>query len=135
MKRNRFSPVLQLVVTEFRLYIREPSAFFFTLIFPLLLMLLFGSIWGNDPFPGATYGYIDAFTSAFIGLVILTSGVMHLTVNMASYREKGILKRFRATPISPVTLLAAQLIALLAITVLGPRFSEDTNNGRILNFG
>ena len=119
MKRNRFSPVLQLVIIEFKLYIREPSAFFFTLIFPLLLMLLFGSIWGNDPFPGATYGYIDAFTSAFIGLVTLTSSVNHLTVNIAAYREKGILKRFRATPVSPVTLLAAQLIVLLAITTLG----------------
>ncbi len=64
-------------------------------------MLLFGSIWGNDPFPGAEYGYIDAFTSAFIGIVILTAGTMDLTINIATYREKGILKRFRATPRFP----------------------------------
>lgn len=119
MKHNQKSPVLQLVATEFRLYVREPSAFFFTLIFPLLLMLLFGSIWGNDPFPGETFGYIDAFTSSFIGLVVLTSGIMHLTVNIAAYREKGILKRFKATPVSPVSLLSAQLIVLLAISALG----------------
>ncbi len=104
---------------ELKLYLREPSAFFFTVIFPLLLMLLFGSIWGNDPFPGAEYGYIDAFTSAFIGIVILTAGTMDLTINIATYREKGILKRFRATPVSPVSFLAAEMLSILVISMMG----------------
>ena len=113
------SKTLKLCAMELKLYLREPSAFFFTLIFPLLLMLLFGSIWGNDPFPEADYGYIDAFTSAFIGIVILTAGISNLTIGIATYREKGILKRFRAAPISPVSFLLAQMGAILAVSAMG----------------
>lgn len=116
---NPFNGMLSLVGTEFKLYLREPSAFFFTLIFPLLMMLLFGSIWGNDPFPGTVYGYIDFSTSSFIGLVALTSGFMHLTINIATYREKGILKRFKAAPVSPVAFLAAHLTAMMVISFAG----------------
>ena len=104
---------------EFILYLREPSAFFFTLIFPLMLMMLFGSIWGNQPFPEQFFGYIDYSASSFIGMVILTTGIMNLTVNIASYREKGILRRFMATPVSPVSFLMAEMGAILVITVMG----------------
>ena len=104
---------------ELKLYLREPSAFFFTMIFPLLLMLLFGSIWGNEPFPEQTFGYIDYSTASFIGIVILTAGIMNLTISIAAYREKGILRRFKATPISPVCFLAAEMMSILVVTIMG----------------
>lgn len=104
---------------EFVLYLREPSGFFFTLIFPLMLMMLFGSIWGNDPFPGMNFGYIDYAVPAFIGMVIATSGIMGLTTSIAAYREKGILRRFKASPISPLLVLTAALSSLFMITVAG----------------
>lgn len=109
----------RLGVVELRLYLREPSAFFFTLIFPLLLMLLFGSIWGNQPFPEQFFGYIDYSAASFIGIVILTTGIMNLTVNIASYREKGILRRFMATPLTPVSFLMAEMGSILVITSMG----------------
>ncbi len=104
---------------ELRLYLREPSAFFFTLVFPLLLMLLFGSIWGNEPFPDQHFGYIDFATPAFIGIVLLTAGIMNLVISVAVYREKGILRRFRATPVRPVAFLAGQMATMLIVTSLG----------------
>lgn len=116
---SSLSSVARLGAVELRLYLREPSAFFFTLIFPLLLMMLFGSIWGNEPFPEQFFGYIDYSAASFIGIVILTTGIMNLTVNIASYREKGILRRFMATPLSPVAFLMAELGAILIITALG----------------
>ena len=104
---------------EFILYLREPSGFFFTLIFPLLLMMLFGSIWGNDTFPDQIFGYIDYAVPAFIGMVIATSGLMGLTTSIAAYREKGILRRFKASPVSPLLVLTAELSALFMITIIG----------------
>ncbi len=104
---------------EMKLYVREPSAFFFTLIFPLLLMLLFGSIWGNTPFPQQFFGYIDYSAASFIGIVMLTAGIMHLTINIASYRENGVLRRYMATPITPVSFLAAEALTMLIMTVMG----------------
>jgi ABC-2 type transport system permease protein len=109
----------KLTRAEFILYLREPSGFFFTLIFPLLLMMLFGSIWGNEPFPGENFGYIDFAVSAFIGMVILTTGISGLTTSIAAYREKGILRRFKAAPISPLLVLMAELSSLFVITIMG----------------
>ncbi|MCD4775127.1 MAG: ABC transporter permease [Candidatus Aegiribacteria sp.] len=109
----------RLTRAEFILYLREPSGFFFTLIFPLLLMMLFGSIWGNEPFPGENFGYIDFAVPAFIGMVILTTGISGLTTSIAAYREKGILRRFKAAPISPLLVLTAELSSLFIITVMG----------------
>lgn len=109
----------KLAATELLLYLREPSAFFFTLIFPLMLMMLFGSIWGNDPFPGETFGYIDFSVPAFIGMVILTSGISCLTANLSAYRERGILRRFRAAPLTSVSILMAQVTAVFAVTIGG----------------
>ena len=116
MKKNSFTEIIK---AEMLLFIREPSAFFFTLMFPLLMMLLFSSIWGNDPFPGEFFGYVDFSVSAFMGMVIATGFLMSLTVTMATYREKGILKRFRATPVSPFAILVGQLTSVFAVTVGG----------------
>ena len=110
---------LKLTRAEFILYLREPSGFFFTLIFPLLIMMLFGSIWGNEPFPEENFGYIDYSVPAFIGMVILTCGIMGLTTSIAAYREKGILRRFKASPISPLLVLMAELSSLFIIAVMG----------------
>ena len=37
----------QLIVVQFKLFYREPAAFFFTLVFPVLLLVVFGSIFGD----------------------------------------------------------------------------------------
>ena len=113
------SPFITVSKSEFILYLREPSAFFFTLIFPLLLMLLFASMWGNEPFPGEEFGYVDFSVTAFMGMVMVTSFIMSLTTSMAAYREKGILKRFRAAPVTPFSILMGQFAAVFAVTVAG----------------
>ncbi len=101
------------------MFLREPSAFFFTMVFPLLMMLLFSSMWGNEPFPGEAYGYVDFSVPAFMGMVMATSGIMSLTISIAAYREKGILKRFRATPVSPSAILLGQFASVFTVTVAG----------------
>lgn len=115
----RLKAITALTKAEIILFIREPSSFFFTLIFPLLMMLLFSSIWGNEPFPGQEFGYVDFSVPAFIGMVMATSGIMSLTVSIATYREKGILKRFRATPVKPDSILIGQLFSVLLVTIAG----------------
>ncbi len=115
----RYKAISAITRSEVILFIREPSAFFFTLIFPLLMMLLFGSIWGNEPFPEVEFGYVDFSVPAFIGMVMATSGIMALTVTIATYREKGILKRFRATPVKPDSILIGQLLSVLLVTIAG----------------
>jgi ABC-2 type transport system permease protein len=52
-------------------------------------------------------------------MIIATTGLMAITITMATYRENGILRRLRTTPVSPLVVLAAQVIVVFAMTTLG----------------
>jgi ABC-2 type transport system permease protein len=93
---------------------------FFTLAFPLMMLFLFGSIYGNTPaeiFGG--YGTIDISVPAYTAMIIATTGLVGLTITMAAYRENGILRRLRTTPVSPLVVLASQVIVLFLMTTFG----------------
>lgn len=112
--------LLKMTWMEAKLFLREPVGAFFTLVFPLMMLLLFGSIYGNEPtsmFGG--YGTIDISVPAYTAMIVATTGLMGLTITMAAYRENGILRRLRTTPVSPLAILAAQVIVLFLMTSLG----------------
>lgn len=88
-------------VIECKLFVRQPAAAFFTFIFPVLVFLLFGSIFGEAPMwnrPDVRYidYYAPALMSAYIGQAGLTSLINFLT----EYRLIGILKRYIISPLS-----------------------------------
>jgi ABC-2 type transport system permease protein len=105
---------------EIKLFLREPIGAFFTLIFPLMMLFLFGTIYGNDPSPYFNgYGTVDVSVPAYTGMIIGTTGIMGLSITMSAYREKGILRRLRATPLRPQVILAAQVAVIFMMTVVG----------------
>ncbi|MCJ7622969.1 MAG: ABC transporter permease [Anaerolineaceae bacterium] len=106
--------------TEIKLFLREPIGAFFTLLFPLMMLFLFGSIYGNTPSPYFNgYGSVDVSVPAYTAMIIGTTGIMGLTITMSAYREKGILRRLRATPLRPQTILAAQVVVIFTMTMAG----------------
>lgn len=106
--------------TEFKLYLREPIGAFFTLIFPLMMLFLFGSIYGNEPSPLFNgYGSVDVSVPAYTAMIIGTTGILNLAITMSAYREKGILRRLRATPLRPQVILVAQVVVTFMMTVAG----------------
>ena len=112
--------LLKLTWMETKLFFREPIGAFFTLVFPLMMLFLFGSIYGNMPsvhFNGL--GTIDISIPAYTAMIIATSGLMSITITMSAYRENGVLRRFKTTPVSPLTILVAQVIVVFAMTLLG----------------
>jgi len=111
-----------LIVAQCRLFVREPAAFFFTLVFPTLLLLLVGAIWGNgtDPvFYGGRFGAVDAAVPAYAGLILGTVGLIGLPISAAAARQYKILKRYRATPMTPMTYFAADVAVALASALAG----------------
>ena len=110
----------KLTLTEIKLYLREPPAVFFVLVFPVMILLLFGTIFGQYPVPGRPgLQGIDLQAPAYTGMVIGTTGLIGLPATLAAYRERGILRRLRATPLHPSRILSAQVIVNLLMTLLG----------------
>jgi ABC-2 type transport system permease protein len=112
--------VTQMALFEGRRMLRSFPAVFFALAFPVMLLLLFGGIYGNEPrafFDGR--GTIDVSVPAYACLVIAVTGVMSFPLGLAEYRERRILKRLRATPVSPARMLAAQMSVNVALTAAG----------------
>jgi len=109
-----------LTYTEFKLFIRTFANVFFALVFPSMLLLMFGGIYGNEPsdlFQG--HGTVDVSVPAYIAMIIAVTGIMSLPLSVSGYRERKILKRFKATPINPFYILLSQIFINFIMTILG----------------
>jgi ABC-2 type transport system permease protein len=113
---------IKLFTMQLKLYLREPVAFFFSLAYPVLLLLLFGFIYGNEPSPefwGRNFGTVDASVPAYAGIIIGTVALMGIPIDTAAARETGVLRRYRATPLRPIIYMTASLAVYLVIALLG----------------
>lgn len=112
--------ILRLTAFEFKLFSRNFMNMFFLLLFPTLMILLFGGIYGNEPFEMyGGFGTIDISVPAYAGMIISVTGLMSLPLTICEYREKKILKRYKATPIEPVYVILSHVLVCLVMTVVG----------------
>lgn len=112
--------LLKMSWMEAKLFLREPASAFFTLVFPLMYLLLYGAISGNEPTPMYNgQRTIEVAIPSLTAVIIAMAGLMSNTMTMATYREKGILRRLQTTPVSPLIVLVAQVIVIFAMTSLG----------------
>lgn len=101
------------------LLLREPAAVLFTLLLPLVLLSLNGSA-GNAPDPrlgGA--GTVDVLMAGYLVYVMATSTMMALAETLADYRDRGILRRLRITPLRPWQILGSHALTHLAMSAAG----------------
>ena len=111
--------LFKMSLIETKLFFREPAAVFFTLAFPVMVLLLFGSIFGGYPIPGTELRGIDISTPGYTGMIIGTVGLIGLPITLAGYRQQGVLRRLRATPLHPSVILGAEVLVNLLMTALG----------------
>ncbi|MDR1014782.1 MAG: ABC transporter permease [Coriobacteriales bacterium] len=108
------------VGTEALLYLRGFFGPFFTFVFPLLMLVLFGSIYGNEPTPFYNgLGAMDASVPAYLGLVVAVNGLMTLPLTLAEYQDKRVYRRFDATPCGKGGVILAQITLCLVSSILG----------------
>jgi ABC-2 type transport system permease protein len=111
---------LKLTWVEAKIYLRQPEASFFTILMPLVLLFIFGSIFGNKPNPMFNNrGMVDVSTPAYLAIIIGSTGLLSIAISVSSYREKGVLRRYRATPLRPAAILASQVVVHFVMTLLG----------------
>lgn len=105
---------------ELRLFTRDFFGVFFALVFPVLLLLLFGGIYGNAPvYDGADVGTMDVSVPAYAVMVTGVTGLMSLPLTLSGYKEKKIYKRFDATPVGKKNIILAQVFANFIMTIVG----------------
>src|SRR6266513_1758728 len=105
---------------EIKIFLREPLGAFGTIGFPVLVFLVLGRVAGRRlaPPPLAASSFILVSLPVLASVLIAVSAVLSLVTIIAIYREGGILKRLRATPLRPYTILAAHVIVKLLLTVV-----------------
>jgi ABC-2 type transport system permease protein len=111
----------KLTLIELKLYSRNYIAVFFTFAFPLLMLFLFGGIYGNEPaaiFGG--HGSVDITIPGYIATIVIgTTAFISLPMDIAVQRQLGVLRRYRATPLAPASVLASKLVTNLIVSLLG----------------
>lgn len=106
---------------ELKLFAREPLTVIFVLVLPVVVLYILNGVFGGqppDPSVWAGIGAVDFYTPSYVALVAATVGVLSLPVHVAGYREQGVLRRFRASALSPATIVGAHVVvAALTATV------------------
>ncbi len=113
------STVRRLITTEIRLMVREPLTLTFVFAFPIVTMLVIGGSFGNVPDPD--FGGVDPshwYVASYLTVVIGATGMIMLPVHIASYRERGVLRRFAASGFPRWSFAIAQLAVGLATIVV-----------------
>ncbi|WP_420112860.1 ABC transporter permease [Pseudactinotalea sp.] len=98
--------------TETRLFVRELGAIFWIIAFPVLLLVILGLI-PSFREPSSDLGgarIIDLYVPISILLSMIMAAIMAMPPVVFGYREGGVLRRLRTTPVRPLTLLGAQVL-------------------------
>jgi ABC-2 type transport system permease protein len=110
----------KLTWVEIKIFVREPMGVFGTVLVPVLLYLVLGRIVTSRPASHAFAGngFSTVHLPVLVALLISVSTVLSLVTIISIYREGGILKRLRATPLRPQTILTAHVIVKLILTAI-----------------
>lgn len=103
---------------EIKIFMREPMGAFGAIAIPVLVFLVAGRIAGGrlQPSTLAAGNFIHVGLPVLASLLIAINAVISLVTIITIYREGGILKRLRATPLRPQTILTAHVIVKLLLT-------------------
>lgn len=103
-------------------YIRNPQAMIFTVLFPIVLLVLFSEIFGGHNartvFDGVQVNFATYFTPGIVAYAITMAGFSSLAIVLTQDREAGILKRFRGTPLPAWVFILAQILKTIAVIVV-----------------
>ena len=105
-----------LLATEWRLLRREPMILFWALIFPVGLLVVLGSSTSSKP--KSELGglpFIVVYTPVLMTFTLTLLALSAMPATLASYRDKGYLKRLSTTPVGASRLLAAQLALVFGL--------------------
>ena len=108
----------KLTWVETKIFAREPMGVVATLVMPVALFVILGRTFGTESQPVTPDVGVSFNAAVLAAVVIAINAVQSLMAIIAIYREGGILKRLRATPLSPATILGAHVMVKLGFTAV-----------------
>jgi ABC-2 type transport system permease protein len=114
---------VRLAVIEWRLLRREPLVLLFGFAFPVALLVVMGLASNGPDSDLGGLSLIQTYVPILVAFNLTMLGISVLPTAMATYRERGVLKRLGTTPVPPWRLLAAQLgvnsvVAVVAVVIV-----------------
>ena len=109
----------KLTWVETKVFMREPLGVVGMLGMPVVIFIVLGRSMGSGRLDATSADQAPFNVPILAALIIAVGAVMSLVAIISIYREGGILKRLRATPLSPVTILSAHVFVKLVFTVVG----------------
>jgi ABC-2 type transport system permease protein len=94
---------------------RTPMSAFFTLIFPLMLFVIFVLVFGNQPIPGMSLTSVQYFAPSIAVFATAMAAYTNVAINTAYQRDFGILKRVRGTPLRPWIYIAGKVLVAVMV--------------------
>jgi ABC-2 type transport system permease protein len=113
------SSLTTLTRTETRLFLRDPATWVVALLLPTIILVVLGLIFGTAPDPDmGGERFIDLFIPSLVVITLATLAGNVLTIRLATYREKGYLRRLSTTPARPAQLLVVQVVISLIAAIV-----------------
>ena len=104
---------------ELKIFAREPLGVFGSVVIPVILFAVLGRMMGRGNVAGPPRGSGSDIDVPIFGVILIAlNAVLSLVTIIAIYREGGILKRLRATPLRPHVILSAHVIVKLIMTAI-----------------
>ncbi|HET8657403.1 MAG TPA: ABC transporter permease [Micromonosporaceae bacterium] len=100
---------------EIKQFLRSREAVVFTMLFPVLLMAIFGAVFTQEITPGVTFR--QYFVTGMIASGLLVVGFQNLAIQIPIERDRGVLKRLRGTPMPKAAYFLGKVIVVLVIGV------------------
>jgi ABC-2 type transport system permease protein len=113
--------IIEMARLELKLFFREPMTMIFTFGLPLIFLPVLGTVFGNiaDSELNRGVSAMSFYTPAYVALVIASIGLIQLPIHLANYKERGVLRRFHASSISPQAILFSQVAVSLLVAIVG----------------
>lgn len=107
----------ELIYLNLRLFYRDPAALFFAMVFPVLLLVFFGLVFGGESSIDKGFTYVEEAVPGFVVIVMATVGFLQIPGTFAIRREMRVLRAFKVTPLRAVTYIWADIIVNLLIVL------------------
>jgi ABC-2 type transport system permease protein len=111
---------LRLVRYTNKAFWRNPANAFFTFAFPLMFLVIFTGLFGNDNISvaGREISVSTFYVSAIATFSIITATYTNLAINVSFTRDAGVLKRIRGSPLPGWAFMAGRIGHAILVTIL-----------------